>query len=156
MSSDKSRVVALRQARQALSQEAFHWFSAQELLTAQEVGTLLGIGPPHREVSRWRQQGRLIGIPVSRGHVYPAIQIDRERRRLRPDLVRLNVLSPAGGDPWAVVERWRADARLDPTPPPPSSPSGESTSADSRSSAPSSETMPPPTTSRRSPGSSRP
>lgn len=113
MSSNKSRVVALRQAHQALSQEAFHWFSAQELLTAQEVGTLLGIGPPHREVGRWRQQSRLVGIPVSRGHVYPAIQIDRERRRLRPDLVRLNVLSEARSDPWAAVERWRADACLD-------------------------------------------
>ena len=115
MSSTKSRVVALRQARLALSQEAFHWFSGQELLTAQEVGTLLGLGPAHREVSRWRQQGRLVGIPVSRGHVYPAIQIDRERRRLRPDLVKLNVLSAARSDPWAAVERWRTDACLDPS-----------------------------------------
>jgi hypothetical protein len=91
-------------ARRHLSDRAYTWLMSQELLTAEEIGRALGVGNPGPTVRRWRSQGKLVGIRVSSGHVYPAIQIDLERKRIRPDIARSNTSSRQTC--WERIEAW--------------------------------------------------
>lgn len=106
MSSLKTRGTVTRKARNALSTQAQDWLAAMDLLTAEEIGALLGIAHPGPVVRRWRSEGKLIAIPASRGHVYPAFQFDVVRRRVRPEIARANITTSSSC--WDQLEYWAA------------------------------------------------
>jgi hypothetical protein len=109
MASSKSTRTVHRQAQSELAGPTLAWFVGQDLLTADEVGATLGLAPPSRQVARWRERGQLVGLPVSRGHVYPAFQIDADRSRLQPWAVLINIRMHRLGDPWRTIEAlWAA------------------------------------------------
>lgn len=93
-----------RQARRVLSPDGRRWLLSERLLTASDVGSLLGLSTPGPYVRRWREQRAIFGIPVRRGHVYPAFQFDAEQRRIRPDVAQRNLAHV--GDCWSLVEVW--------------------------------------------------
>lgn len=106
MPSDKSLQVVNRSAGSWLTAQASQWLAEQRLLTAAEVGEVLQISNAAYCLRRWRDQSRVLSIPVSHGHLYPAFQFDGERLRLRPEVSRrLAAMAPTRG-PWEQIEMW--------------------------------------------------
>ncbi|MET0820825.1 MAG: hypothetical protein ABWY58_07655 [Aeromicrobium sp.] len=105
MVSSKSIATIRRTAKECLSDSHFERFLHEELLTALEVGELLDIPPPFRAVRRWRGDGHVLALPVARGFLYPAFQIDHERRRLDP-LVVAFVKARRDHSAWTQLALW--------------------------------------------------
>lgn len=89
------------------------------VLTSAEAGRRLGSSATNlRELPRQlRERSELLGLPGRRGYLYPAFQIDAERRRIHPEVADVNRTLDAAGDPWGVASWWVSkDARLDARP----------------------------------------
>ena len=110
MTSVKTLNTVDRDARQHLSEVAYEWLATHHLLTADEVGEALGITNPGPVVRRWREQGKLVGIRVAKGYVYPALQLDVERGRIRPEVARENAAT--GRTCWEHIEVWASAATI--------------------------------------------
>jgi hypothetical protein len=105
MASTKAVSTARRHARAKLVPGHVERFDGEELLTAAEIGDLLDVPPPFRAVKRWRGDGHLVAVPVAQGFLYPAFQIDRDKRRLDPRVVAFN-RARRSLDPWTVLSSW--------------------------------------------------
>lgn len=80
----------------------------EELLTSSEAARQLGseADNPRELARRLREKSVLLGIPGRRGYVYPSFQIDRDRRRVHPEVEAVNRLLDSAGDPWGVASWW--------------------------------------------------
>ncbi|MDP2183803.1 MAG: hypothetical protein Q8K99_14730 [Actinomycetota bacterium] len=60
-----------------------------------------------------RRRGEILGLPVANHYMFPAFQIDADRRRVLPVVAEVNRLLGAAKDPWGVASWWFSDnARL--------------------------------------------
>ncbi|MDO9108226.1 MAG: hypothetical protein Q7U89_04450 [Coriobacteriia bacterium] len=60
-----------------------------------------------------RRRGELLGLPVANHYLFPAFQIDADRRCVVPVVAQVNRLLGAAQDPWGVASWWFSDnARL--------------------------------------------
>ncbi len=103
---------ALDQAR--LQGEAIESIWRESMLKPGDAALALGARATNREkVRRLRERSSLLGLPSGSGFLYPAFQFDTARRRLFPEVVEVNELIDAAGDPWGVASWWMGEnARL--------------------------------------------
>lgn len=103
---------ALDQAR--LQGEAIESIWREPMLKPGDAALALGARATNREkVRRLRERSSLLGLPSGSGFLYPAFQFDTARRRLFPEVVAVNELIDAAGDPWGVASWWMGEnARL--------------------------------------------
>lgn len=103
---------ALDQAR--LQGEAIESIWREPMLKPGDAALALGARATNREkVRRLRERSALLGLPSGSGFLYPAFQFDTARRRLFPEVIEVNELIDAAGDPWGVASWWMAeDARI--------------------------------------------
>ena len=103
---------ALDQAR--LQGEAIESIWREPMLKPGDAALALGARATNREkVRRLRERSALLGLPSGSGFLYPAFQFDTARRRLFPEVIEVNELIDAAGDPWGVASWWMAEnARL--------------------------------------------
>ena len=103
---------ALDQAR--LQGEAIEAIWREPMLKPGDAALALGARATNREkVRRLRERSSLLGLPSGSGFLYPAFQFDTARRRLFPEIIEVNELIDAAGDPWGVASWWMAEnARL--------------------------------------------
>ena len=96
----------LKQAR--IEGEAHRAVLAEEMPTSCVVGGRLGSKAKNpRELARsLRERSELLGVPSRRGYLYPSWQIDTSRQRIHPEVVEVNQLLDAAGDPWGVASWW--------------------------------------------------
>lgn len=102
----------LDQAR--LQGEAIESIWREPMLKPGDAALALGARVTNREkVRRLRERSSLLGLPSGSGFLYPAFQFDTVRRRLFPEIIEVNELIDAAGDPWGVASWWMAEnARL--------------------------------------------
>ena len=99
---------ALDQAR--LQGEAIESIWREPMLKPGDAALALGARATNREkVLRLRERSALLGLPSGSGFLYPAFQFDTARRRLFPEVVAVNELIDAAGDPWGVASWWMAE-----------------------------------------------
>ena len=103
---------ALDQAR--LQGEAVESIWREPMLKPGDAAVALGARATNREkVRRLRERSALLGLPSGNGFLYPAFQFDAVRRRLFPEVIEINELIDAAGDPWGVASWWMGEnARL--------------------------------------------
>jgi hypothetical protein len=103
---------ALNQAR--LQGEAIESIWREPMLKPGDAALALGARATNREkVRRLRERSSLLGLPSGSGFLYPAFQFDPARRRLFPEVIKVNEQIDAAGDPWGVASWWMAEnARL--------------------------------------------
>lgn len=103
---------ALDQAR--LQGEAIESIWREPMLRPGDAALALGARATNREkVRRLRERSALLGLPSGNGFLYPAFQFDTARRRLFPEVIEVNELIDAAGDPWGVASWWMGEnARL--------------------------------------------
>ena len=103
---------ALDQAR--LQGEAIESIWREPMLKPGDAALALGARATNREkVRRLRERSALLGLPSGSGFLYPAFQFDTARRRLFPEVIEVNELIDAAGDPWGVASWWIGEnARL--------------------------------------------
>lgn len=86
-------------------------------LTSQDVTDLLAGTPTAQHLCRLRDQRSLLGLRiVRRGYMYPAFQFDTDRRRIVPDVVKVNQLLLSQVSPADALEWWLStqDGRASP------------------------------------------
>ena len=99
---------ALDQAR--LQGEAIESIWREPMLKPGDAALALGARATNREkVRRLRERSSLLGLPSGSGFLYPAFQFDAARRRLFPEVIEVNELIDAAGDPWGVASWWMAE-----------------------------------------------
>ena len=99
---------ALDQAR--LQGEAIESIWREPMLKPGDAAMALGARATNREkVRRLRERSALLGLPSGSGFLYPAFQFDAVRRRLFPEVIEVNELIDAAGDPWGVASWWVAE-----------------------------------------------
>lgn len=99
---------ALEQAR--LQGEAIEAIWREPMLKPGDAALALGARETNREkVRRLRERSALLGLPSGSGFLYPAFQFDIARRRLFPEVIEVNELIDAAGDPWGVASWWMAE-----------------------------------------------
>ena len=99
---------ALDQAR--LQGEAIESIWREPMLKPGDAALALGARATNREkVRRLRERSSLLGLPSGSSFLYPAFQFDTVRRRLFPEVVEVNELIDAAGDPWGVASWWIAE-----------------------------------------------
>ena len=99
---------ALDQAR--LQGEAIESIWREPMLRPGDAALALGARATNREkVRRLRERSSLLGLPSGSGFLYPAFQFDTARRRLFPEVIEVNELIDAAGDPWGVASWWMAE-----------------------------------------------
>ena len=103
---------ALDQAR--LQGETFESIWREPMLKPGDAALALGARAANREkVRRLRERSTLLGLPSGSGFLYPAFQFDTPRRGLFPEVMKVNELLDATGDPWGVASWWMGEnARL--------------------------------------------
>ncbi len=100
---------------QALLQgEAIRSIWQEPMLRTGDAAVALGARATNREkVRRLRERSALLGLPSGNVFLYPAFQFDPGRRAIFPEVVEINELLDAAGDPWGVASWWIGDnARL--------------------------------------------
>jgi hypothetical protein len=99
---------AMDQAR--LQGEAIESIWRQPMLKPGDAALALGARATNREkVRRLRERSVLLGLPSGSSFLYPAFQFDTARRRLFPEVIEVNELIDAAGDPWGVASWWMAE-----------------------------------------------
>ena len=99
---------ALDQAR--LQGEAIESIWREPMLKPGDAALALGARATNREkVRRLRERSALLGLPSGSGFLYPAFQFDTARRRLFPEVIEVNEVIDAAGDPWGVASWWMAE-----------------------------------------------
>ena len=95
----------LTQAR--LHGEAIQTIWREPMLESRTVAMALGAKATNREkVRQFRERSWLLGLPMGRGYLYPAFQIDIERREVFPEVRAVNTQLEAASDPWSVASWW--------------------------------------------------
>lgn len=86
---------------------------AQEMLDLVEVAAILFAARTPAATERVRKQfveltrsGALIALRRGKRVVYPAFQIDRQKRNIYPEVKQVNELLGAADDPWGVASWW--------------------------------------------------
>jgi hypothetical protein len=80
----------------------------QQMLTATAVSQLLASGSTNMRqyANRLRAKGDLVAVPSRNRYLYPAFQIDAERRSIRQPVADVNRLLDAAHDPWGASAWW--------------------------------------------------
>lgn len=95
----------LHQVRIASEAIAAVW--REDVLEPGQAALALGAKQTNREkVSALRRHSSLLGLPRDRGYLYPAFQIDTDRREVYPDVRAVNETLGAEADPWGVASWW--------------------------------------------------
>jgi hypothetical protein len=95
----------MRQAR--LLGEAVQTIWDEAMLEPRDAAVALGGRATNREkVRRYRERSWLVGLPWSRGYLYPAFQFDAGKRDVFPEVRAVNERLDAVGDPWGVASWW--------------------------------------------------
>lgn len=104
--------LALDQAR--LQGEAIESIWREPMLKPGDAAVALGARAGNREkVRRLRERSALLGLPSGNGFLYPAFQFDPARRGIFPEVIEVNELLDAAGDPWGIASWWMGgNARL--------------------------------------------
>lgn len=81
----------------------------EEVLEPRQVAVALGAKETNREkVASLRRRSVLLGIPRDARYLYPAFQLDLRRRRIFPEVWKVNEVLGAADDPWGVASWWFA------------------------------------------------
>ncbi len=98
--------LARRDARDRLSPAAFQEFAFEPLLTREDIATALASVVHPRLLVRLRKDGHVLAIPVRRGFLYPAFQLDPSRQGIDPRVAYINKSLLKEGDVWAALGWW--------------------------------------------------
>jgi hypothetical protein len=102
---DESEELVMRQAR--VLGEAVQTIWDEAMLEPRDAAVALGARATNREkVRRYRERSWLVGLPWSRGYLYPAFQFDAGKRDVFPEVRAVNERLDAAGDPWGVASWW--------------------------------------------------
>lgn len=98
----------LQEERQVrIAGEAIAAIWQEKVLESRQVALALGAKASNREkVSSLRRRSALLGLPREQGYLYPAFQIDSDRRALYPEVRQVNEILGAELDPWGVASWW--------------------------------------------------
>ena len=93
--------------RARIGSEAISSIWQEKLLEPRQVAVALGAREGNREkVRSLRERSHLLGLPRDRGFLYPAFQIDVQRREVHPEVREVNLALGAADDPWGVASWW--------------------------------------------------
>ena len=102
---DEAEQTVMVQAR--LQGEAVRTIWREPMLEPRDAAVALGANRTNREkVRRYRERSWLLGLPASRGYLYPAFQFDAQRRDVFPEVRVVNERLEAASDPWGVASWW--------------------------------------------------
>lgn len=90
-----------------IASEAVASIWQEEVLAPRQVAVALGAKETNREkVSSLRRRSLLLGLPREASYLYPAFQLDYGKRRVHPEVQKVNELLHAADDPWGVASWW--------------------------------------------------
>ncbi len=80
---------------------------SEQVLEPSEAARVLGAKPSNRErVRALRARSILVGLHHAGRYLYPAFQFEIAKRRVYPEVRRVNERLDAAGDPWGVASWW--------------------------------------------------
>lgn len=90
-----------------LKGETMRTIWSEPMLKPGAVAVALGARVTNREkVRRLRRRSALLGLPHGNGFLYPAFQVDSQRRVVFPEVRAVNEQLSSADDPWGVASWW--------------------------------------------------